>query len=339
MLRWLASGGLILAVVSALCIAAWVIYARHASDRRETKTPEQLDAGTGRWVNAADARVHLREWGPDTGPTILLIHGTGGWSGAWFALPTALSNAGWHVVAMDLPPFGLSTILPTTPDVRYTREAQAGRILAVIDTLDVPVTLVAHSFGSGPALEAAMHSEGRLRQLVLIDPALGLGPNGEPPACEPPGSVSSLLANRSVRTAIVASTVTWPGFTVPLLRSFVFKKDAISKELVATYQIPFGRIEFTPRLGDYVASFVRGNCELADSLEMSKVSDWARKGPPIALVWGREDTITPVAQATALQRLMPGATLKVLPGVGHIPQVESPTEFALALVSVLRQQH
>ena len=336
MWRWLASGSLILVAVVALSISAWGVYARHANERRETKTPEQLDAGTGRWINAADARVHIREWGPDAGPTLLLIHGTGGWSGAWFALPSALSDAGWHVVAMDLPPFGLSTTLSTAPDVRYTREAQARRILAVIDSLGVPVTLVAHSFGSGPSLEAAMHSEGRLRQLVLIDPALGLGPNGEPPVCEPPGLASSLLANRSVRAAIVASTVTWSGFTAPLLRSFVFKKDAVTKELVAAYQIPFERIGFTPLLGDYVASFVRGNCEHADSLDMSKVSDWARKGPPIALVWGREDTITPVAQATALQRLMPGATLTVMPGVGHIPQVESPTEFPLTLVSVLR---
>ena len=325
-----------LVALVALSIAAWVVCASHASERRETKTPEQLDDGAGRWVNAADAQVHIREWGPEGGPTILLIHGTGGWSGAWFALPGVLSSAGWHVVAMDLPPFGLSTILSSTPDVRYTRQAQARRILAVIDSLGVPVTLVAHSFGSGPSLEAAMHSEGRLRQLVLIDPALGLGPNGEPPACGPPGFVFSLLENRNVRSAVVASTATWPGFTAPLLRSFVFNKGAITKEMVAVYQVPFERIGFTPLLGDYVAGFVRGNCEHADSLQLSKVSDWARNGPPVALVWGQEDTITPVAQAIALQRLMPGATLKVMPGAGHIPQLESPTAFARTLMGVLR---
>ena len=329
---------MMLATVLVLPIAAWAVYASHASERRETKTPEQLNAGKGRWINAADARVHIREWGPSAGPVLLLVHGTGGWSGAWFALPSALSNAGWHVVAMDLPPFGLSTTLSTTPDVRYTRDAQARRIIAVIHSLGVPVTLVAHSFGSGPSLEAAMHAEGRLRQLVLIDPALGLGPNGEPPVCEPSGYVSSLLENREVRSAIVASTATWPGFTAPLLRSFVFKKEAITADLVGAYQVPFERIGFTPLLGDYVASFGRSNCEHADSLEMSNVSEWARIGPPVALVWGREDTITPIAQAIALQQLMAGATLNAMSGAGHIPHVESPAELASTLLSVLGQQ-
>jgi pimeloyl-ACP methyl ester carboxylesterase len=337
-LLWLTLGSLLSTATVALLVAAWLGYTHHSRERRETKTPEQLDGGKGRWINAADARVHVREWGPDAGPTVLLTHGTGGWSGAWFSLPDALSNAGWHVVAMDLPPFGLSTTPLATPAVQYTRQAQARRILAVIDSLGAPVTLVAHSFGSGPSLEAAMHSEGRLRQLVLIDPALGLGPNGEPPVCEASGLVSSLLANRDIRSAILASTVTWPGLTAPLLRSFVFKKDMITEELVAAYQIPFERVGFTPLLGDYVASFTRSNCERADSLEFSKLSDWSRSGPPIALIWGQEDRITPVAQAIALQRHLQGATLNVLPGVGHIPQVESPTELAATLLSALRQQ-
>ncbi|HEY4068521.1 MAG TPA: alpha/beta hydrolase [Burkholderiaceae bacterium] len=339
-LRALVIGVAILAALVVLAAVEWVAYAGHARLQREVKTPEQLDAGQGRWITAAGARLHLREWGPAGAPTLLLIHGTGGWSGAWLTLPDVLSEAGWRVVALDLPPFGLSTLqqnaASAAPD--YTRNAQAARILAVIDQLGAPVTLVAHSFGSGPSLEAALHAEGRLRQLVLVDPALGLGPNGEAPVCEPPGAeVSWLLARRPLRSALIAATATWPGFTTALLRSFVYKKDTMTEATVARFQRPFERAGFTPQLGDYVAGFVRGSCEAADSLDLAKVAAWAANGPPVALVWGQRDSITPIAQAAALKRLMPGATLTVLPGVGHIPHVESPGEFATALLGALRR--
>ena len=57
-------------------------------------------------------------------------------------------DAGFYVVVMDLPPpFGYST-LPNQAD--YSRVAQADRINAVINSLLV------HSFGVGPAVEAVM---------------------------------------------------------------------------------------------------------------------------------------------------------------------------------------
>lgn len=45
---------------------------------------------------------------------------------------------------------------------------------------------------------------------------------------------------------------------------------------------------------------------------------------PLMLVWGAMDTITPPAQAEAIAKLAPRAWLVMLPGVGHIPQIEDP---------------
>ena len=324
--------------VASLCagvVGAWLTYTDIARTSREIMSPEGLAQGRGRWVQAADADIYLREWGDPKQPTLLLTHGTGAWSGTWFALPDALRTAGWHVVAIDLPPFGLSR---TGDGARtdYSRSAQARRILGVIDTFDAPVTLVGHSFGAGPALEAAMHGGARVRQLVLVDPALGLGADGSPPRCLPGDSTNFWLRPRSVRTALVAATATWPGLTGTMLKQFVHRKEVVTDSLLVPYQVPFTRQGFSAGLGDWAITFANGSCEGADSLDPRKLRAWAAGGPPVSLIWGEQDSITPIAQAKALQSWMPSASLATIPDAGHIPHIESPREFAAVLVRQLR---
>jgi len=331
----------VLALIAALVAVActWVIYTQLALALRETRSVEQLAAGRGRWVQTPDARIYLQEWGRAEGPTLLLTHGTGAWSGTWFSLPDTLAAAGWHVVAIDLPPFGLSSTAGARNAVDYSRRAQAGRIVAVIDSLGQPVTLVGHSFGAGPALEAALIGGGRVRQLVLVDPALGLGSRGEPPQCDNSSSVAgSLLALRPLRTTLVGATATWPGLSATLLRQFVHRKEAVTDQLVPAYQLPFAKEAFSARLGDWAASFSHAACESADSLDPARLKGWSAKGPPVSLIWGAEDTITPKAQGQALQRWVWGSTLTVLPGVGHIPHIEDPAAFATALLAVVSEK-
>ena len=56
---------------------------------------------------------------------------------------------------------------------------------------------------------------------------------------------------------------------------------------------------------------------------------------PVALIWGDQDTVTPLDQARDLQTLLPQATLTLLPGLGHIPQIEDPAAFSDALLKAL----
>ncbi len=54
-----------------------------------------------------------------------------------------------------------------------------------------------------------------------------------------------------------------------------------------------------------------------------------------AIIWGDKDTVTPLAQAEDLHSLIPAATFTLLPGLGHIPQIEDPDAFNRALVAQL----
>jgi len=320
-------------VLLAAAIAMWIAVTQRARSLRETQGIEQLADGKGRWVRVDDAALHIQEWGRPDAPVVLLTHGTGAWSGTWFALPDTLAAAGWRVVAIDLPPFGLSTT-SAIGIADYTRAAQATRILRLVERLGVPVTLVGHSFGAGPALEAAMQGGGAVRRLVLVDPALGLGAAGEPPRCDL-GGPGLLLSNRAARSALVAATATWPGLTPTMLRSFVHRKEVVDDVLASAYRIPFGRTAFSTDLGDWAAAFSQTACEGAASLDPGALGRWSRGAAPVDLIWGAEDTITPLAQGHALVRWMPGARLSVIPDVGHIPHIEDPDAFATALLGVL----
>jgi len=261
---------------------------------------------------------------------ILLSHGTGAWSGTWFGTPAVLAARGWRVVAVDLPPFGFTRRVDgAAAPLDYRRAAQGARLLRAMRAISSqPLVLLGHSFGAGPALEAALREPARVRQLVLVDPALGLGPEGEMPGCRP-APLGWPMDSRAARTAIVQSTATVPLFSATLLERFVHRKAVVTPQSLAPYRRPFARRDFSAQLGDWAASFASGDCEGAASVEGPAVAAWARHAR-LALIWGAEDTITPPAQGRGLGRLT-GTVPAFIQGVGHIPHLEDPERFHAAL--------
>ena len=327
--RLLASTLAILLLLLAVGIAGWLGYARVRMADVETQPRTGAAAAGGRWVHADDVDIHLQEWGPADGKPLLLVHGTGAWTGTWVSNVEAMAAAGFRVVAMDLPPFGYSS-LPASGD--YSRWAQAKRILAVVAQLgDKPVTLLGHSFGGGPAAEAVMLDSSRVAHLVLVDAAIGLRSSGQP-SCKPPVAVQALLGWRPLRTTMMAAAATEPRFSQYLLSQFVARKEVVTVERTAIYQQPFTNQDFSAGLGDWAYQFAAG-CELPAS---AQADNFKKLAMPVSLVWGEKDTITPLAQAHALQTLMPSARLTVLAGVGHIPQIEDVTAFNTAITQVLQ---
>ena len=267
---------------------------------------------------------------------LLLVHGTGAWSGTWFELPPALAAAGWRVVAVDLPPFGFSAANGRPGELDYSRTAQADRLLRLIASLADAgeVTLVGHSFGAGPALEAAMRSPSRLRRLVLVNPALGLGPAGE--ARPAPGSRlgGMALGRRDVRSTLISGSRTYPDFTARLSQLRSHRQGGGDARARCRLSVPMRGSTSAPTSATGY-TFASAGCEPAASLDPLKLTAWAANAPPVVLLWGSEDTVTPLAQARALLRWMPGAILVELPGLGHIPHIEDPAAFATALLGAV----
>ncbi len=60
-------------------------------------------------------------------------------------------------------------------------------------------------------------------------------------------------------------------------------------------------------------------------------ADLARMSIPTLVVVGEEDEVTPLAEAERMQTRLPRARLAVIPGAGHLANVERPHQFSQAL--------
>jgi pimeloyl-ACP methyl ester carboxylesterase len=299
-----------------------------AALRRETNVAADLAPATGRLVETPRGRIFVQEKGPPTGIPVILIHGTAAWSELWRETIDHLANQKFRVIAVDLPPFGFSD-RPT--DNSYARADHAGRIAALVDALALKkAILVGHSFGAGPTVETVLKFPDKVRGLVLIAGALGISdPAGPQP---PPAAVTALLDQPLLRSPLVASLVTNPLMTRTLMSTMVHRKEAITPHRIAVLQRPMTLRGSTFELGNWLRYFVSID-KTAWSMDRGR---YAAIKTRTALIWGDKDTLTPLAQGLDLQSLIANAGLTVLPGLGHIPQIEDPAVLATALVTALR---
>jgi pimeloyl-ACP methyl ester carboxylesterase len=317
------------ALVLALLVLLTLVAFRIASQAREDASRVDAAPVAGQFVTAADVNIYVQQAGPPAGVPVLLIHGLGAWSETWRPTIDALAQAGYHVVAIDLPPFGYS-FRPTSTD--YSTAAQAQRILGVLDALKIDsAVLVGHSFGARATVQAALRAPKRVRALVLVCAALGLQ---ESPDAEPPLLARLLLEVPTVRNALVATTVTNPWLTSTFLRAFTERHDAITPQRVEVYRRPLRVVGTTQAYGRWLEQFM-----LSDEQPASRqVRQYRQLTMPALIIWGERDTITPLAQGLHLASLLVNATLVSMPGVGHIPQLEAADAFDALLVPNLEQK-
>jgi pimeloyl-ACP methyl ester carboxylesterase len=318
--------------VAAICVVLAVFYA--LALRRETKTPREIAPPSGRFVQTQDAQVYLQEAGPATGPAVVLIHGTGAWSEIWRSTMSALGIAGFHAIAIDVPPFGYSDRLNGVS--AYAPSRQAARILGVLDALHIArATFVAHSVGARPTVELCLENPERVANLVLVDPALGFSskPADSDKMAPDPASLGTrtFFAMRPMRNAVIATFGTNPAFTRQLFQSFVSKKESVTPERVEMLNRPLAVKGTTAAWGDWLN-------ELLAPEDSSKINDFRNLqnlSMPTFIIWGDSDTVTPTWQAGELTRLIPHSSLTWIAGAGHIPYVESPVQFNNALLQTL----
>src|SRR5215208_2380772 len=122
-----------------------------------------------REVQAAGARIAVREWGPEDGKPIVFWHALGP-SGSGETIAEAappLVKRGFRVHAVDGPGFGAS---PALAPERY----ELGPLLDLVDALVVELGLgsfvfMGHSWGGSIGVHYAARRAQRVRALVLLD--------------------------------------------------------------------------------------------------------------------------------------------------------------------------
>ncbi|MCU0828484.1 MAG: alpha/beta hydrolase [Tabrizicola sp.] len=313
--------GLFLIVILLSLALVLLLGLRMTAAIREVGLLAQDPPEEGRIVETDLGPIYIEELGPETGPAILLFHGSVGWSRMWRPTQEALAAKGYRAIAFDMPPMGWSF---RDPAGDYSRATQARRTLALIKALRIRPVLVAHSFGAGPAAEAAMQAPASVAGLVVVSGAIGLGRDGTDQA--PPWP----LGYPFMRELAVSATITNPPMMGTLLRQFLHRQDAATPEIIAMLNRPGRRAGTTSAIAAWVPSLL---VPPAGALSTTPEA-WQTLDLPLAFLWGDRDTATPLAQGQALADLT-GAPLSILTEVGHIPQIEAPAEFQAALIALL----
>jgi pimeloyl-ACP methyl ester carboxylesterase len=119
-----------------------------------------------RTVLSGGVRLNVREAGQAHGTPVLFIHGLNTNLAFWHEDLLARLGAGRRLLLYDMRGHGYSDL----PPAGYTSAALAADAIAILDAHGVDAAdIVAHSFGTTVALQAARLHPERVRSLVLLD--------------------------------------------------------------------------------------------------------------------------------------------------------------------------
>ncbi|ESS07531.1 MAG: putative hydrolase or acyltransferases (alpha/beta hydrolase superfamily) [uncultured archaeon A07HB70] len=260
--------------------------------------------------------VSYTEAGDPDDPTLVCLHGVNaaGSSGEFRAVVDDLATD-HHVVAPDLPGYGCSD----RPPLRYSARFYAEFVEAFVAEWDDPRVL-ASGLTAAYAVGAARDDPDLVADLTLVCPTAVAGP--EPPKTALREALRAPVVGELLHAALVSR---------PSIRYFnadhgYYGPDQPSEEWV-DYE---WRTTHQPGARYATASFVSGylNAEpdLADALASLRDA-----GVETTLVWGREATVTPLAEGRALAE-QADCRLVVVDGAMLLPHVEFPG----AVASVVR---
>jgi pimeloyl-ACP methyl ester carboxylesterase len=257
-----------------------------------------------------------------SGPVLLLIHGMGGTFENWQEVIEPLART-HTVIAPDLPGHGASG--PGGGDYSVGALAAGLRDLMLALGHD-RLTLVGHSLGGGIAMQFAYQFPEMVERLVLVSSG-GLGPEVSPVlrAAALPGADLFIAATAGLGQRIGAPVGR-------ALTAIGLRPTADVAEVARGYASlsdPARRAAF---LGTVRAVIGTGGqrVDASDRLYLAEAM-------PVMIVWGARDPIIPVHHGEDAHEHIPGSRLVVFDGVGHLPQVEAPLRFVLALEKFLAE--
>ena len=285
-------------------------------------SPSVQAAGRSQWIDIEGPVHYLDFGGPAHGPVIVCVHGLGGSAVNWSAIAPSLTGR-YRVLAPDLAGHGLTRSAGRGTAVAANRALLHRFIEAVAAS---PVILMGNSMGGMISLLEAIAAPRAVAGLILLDPALPFVAARPDPLVvamfaiyATPGLGRVLVGRRRQLSpeALVAST----------LALCCVDAGRVPADVVAQHvQVARQRAAFTDADRDFAAAsrsviaaagYVRGQAYRRGIRSIAC---------PVLLLHGERDRLVPVGAARAAARANPAWSLVVLPGVGHVPQLEAPQD-------------
>ncbi|MDH7976108.1 alpha/beta fold hydrolase [Sphingomonas sp. AR_OL41] len=284
----------------------------------ESEGHDWPNRAASRFVETARIRWHVQVMG--SGPVMLLIHGTGAATHSWRDLAPVLAEH-FTIVMPDLPGHGFTTGRPAGG---LSMPAMARALGELLQTLDLhPAIIVGHSAGAAIALRMVLDGIAAPRAVVGLGAALlpfpGLASRLFP-------TLARLLFVNPFAPLIFSRIARTPGEVGRFLpRSTGSRIDALGIDL-------YGRLFATP-----------AQCSGA----ITMMADWDLEGlrrdlprirVPMLLVHGAGDTAVAASNAHEAARMIDGARVVELPGLGHLAHEEQPHDVAAIIADFARDR-
>lgn len=248
-----------------------------------------------------------------SGEPLVLIHGIGSYWGVWRPVLGALEER-HDVIALDLPGYGSSPPLPggATPTVPALAEA----VEAELDRLGIETAhMGGNSLGGWIGLELARR--GRARSVVALSPG-GMW------------RLERLYVQASLRLTRVATVAAAP-FAERLMLSRLARRGLWLMFVARPAQIPPEDAAEAIRMYAGAPSFwatlrwTWGNS--AEGLDQIRC--------PVLIAWGTRDRLLWPRQARRFGEAIPGAEVRMLPGLGHAPMSDDPELVAATILDFI----
>jgi pimeloyl-ACP methyl ester carboxylesterase len=300
--------GIIVGVIAlALVVGGAGLYWARNPERAEL-TDAARQGAPGKFIRLSDGVTHYDIAGPDTGRTIVLVHGFSVPYYIWDSTSARLAAAGYRVVRYDEYGRGMSD-RPNVPYVDDLYDRQLGELL---DSLKITerVDLAGVSMGGAVTSMFANRHPRRVRSLILVDPVAGTS-GGQGMFAWPivGGALWQTLAVPTMAEGQKSDFVDpsrFPGWTDKYREQMRYKG--------------FGRALLSHRVN-------------REGMTMDTVYQRvAATSIPVLLIWGKEDKTVPFVLSDGVRKAIPTAEFHAIDSAGHLPMLER----AAATDSIIR---
>ncbi len=278
----------------------------------------------GREITSGGVTLHVRETpGPDAVPAVY-VHGLSGSATNWSDLAGLLAPRAAGT-AVDLPGFGLSHPLSTDD---YSMDAHADALLCFLAGRGQRVHLLGNSFGGALAIDVAARRPELVATLTLVSPAM---PDRrlDPRRITDPRLALAMVPVLGRRAKAQFAALT-PEQRADQMVQVCFGDPAavpaerlveFAAEIAVRNRLPWAREAVLRTASDMIASWAVGRLW----------STARRVQAPTLVVWGDRDRLVSPRLAARTAASIPGARLVMLPGIGHVAQIEAPDAVAEAV--------
>jgi pimeloyl-ACP methyl ester carboxylesterase len=244
------------------------------------------------------------------GPVVVLLHGLADSLLSWCCNFDFLADAGYRVIAPDLPGFGESD---KPSHLEYDPGSTADFVYDFCQKLGIEeLSLVGNSAGGLIAGLFALEHPADVEKLVLVDSG-GFG-----------RKVSWLL--RVISVPVLGDFIFQPKLNsmMGLSKRLFYKPPAVLEDLLPE------RDRLKLLLGARMATLksIRASINLLGLRQQGHILDRLKLSDvPLLVVWGANDVIIPVSHAKIASQELPRCNVQVIPECGHWPQMEKSSVF------------